>query len=211
MTDAPDDGQVKISEVELAAAVRDFHRLYGATLAEWSRLEGQLFYWFQILTGMDEKTARGVFFSARNFNARADMLEAALDATSPGGPIQTFLQATLKKTRSYSGFRNAATHGEPHINLQKGSPTVRQMVIIQGRKVSEEAEATMITMEQLEAARRKFEALAGYVYATLPHRGQPQQASSIEMCRELVLALPNQAHSTPSDQRPGEPKPPPKS
>ncbi len=210
MTDAPNDDEIKISKAQLAAAVSDFHRLYGAALAEWSRLEGQLFYWFQILTGMDEKTARGVFFSARNFNARADMLEAALDAENPTGPIQDFLEAVLKKARSYSGFRNAATHGEPHINLQRGSATAGQMVIIQGRKVSHEAEATMITVDQLEAAQQKFQALAGYIHATLPHGGHPQQASLIEMCRQLVLALPNQAHSTPPDRKPSEPKPPPK-
>jgi hypothetical protein len=203
----PSKDELEITNPQVVEAARQFHLVYGAAMAEWSRLEGQLFYWFQLLTGMDEKTARAVFFSARNFNARADMLEAALKAENPGGPIQYFLEAALKKARGYSGFRNSATHGEPHINIQRGSPTVGQFVIIQGRKVSYEAEATMITMQHLIAAQKNFQRLAGSLFATYPGDG-PTTASLLETHRELVLQLPNQPHSTADDPSPSEPNPP---
>lgn len=196
-----------VTDPQVIEAARQFHLVYGAALAEWSRLEGQLFYWFQLLTGMDEKTARAVFFSARNFNTRADMLEAALKAANPGGPIQYFLEAALKKARAYSGFRNSATHGEPHINLQRGSATLGQFVIIQGRKVSHEAEATM--MQHLIAAQKNFARLGSSLFLTFP-RGGPKPAALLEEHRELVLQLPNQPHSTADDPSPSEQKPPPK-
>jgi hypothetical protein len=204
------DDQIEITNAEIAEAGRQFHLVYGAALAEWSRLEGQLFYWFQRLTGMDEKTGRAVFFAARNFNTRSDMLEAALKAVNPGGPIQLFLQAALKKARGYSGFRNAAIHGEPHINLQRGSKTAGQFVIIQGSKVSFEAEPTMITMQHLIAAQKRFSQLGHSLFETFPHKG-PKPASLLEEHRELVLQLPNQPHSTEDVPTPSGPTPPPKS
>lgn len=210
MSDPPSD-EIQMTTAQVKEALHQFHQLYGATLAEWSRLEGQLFYWFQVLTGMNEKIARGIFFSARTFNGRADMLEAALDATHPDGPLRAFLIAVLKRARGYSGFRNAATHGEAHINLQRGSPAAGQMVIIQGRKVSEEAEETMITMQDLAAAQKKFSVLANNTFSALPRQGIPHTPALLQTCRELVLQLPSQAHSTEADRTPSAPEPPPKS
>lgn len=191
----PSFGEIEIHDTELAEITREFNVVYGAALAEWSSLESHLFYWFQLLTGMNEKTARAVFFSARSFNARADMLEAALDAESPGGPLQLFLEAALKKARGYSGFRNSATHGEPLIDRQRGSPTAKQFVIIQGRKVHYEAAETMITMLDLTTATINFRQLWEYLFAMHPAEG-PRTSSSLERYRQLVLELPNRPHST---------------
>jgi hypothetical protein len=196
--------EIEITKAEIEKATREFNEVYGAALAEWSRLEGQLFYWFNVLTGMDEKTARGVFFSARNFNARADMLEAALDATRPGGPVQALLRTALKKARGYSGFRNSATHGEPHINAQCGSPTAKQLVIIQGRKMSDQAESTMITMLDLMTATNNFRRLNGLLFAARQEDG-PKPASLLETYRQQVHELPNQPHSTEPNRNPLKP------
>jgi hypothetical protein len=51
---------------------------YGEALLQWSRLEQYLFFWFEFVTGMEHMIARAVFYSARNFNGRSEMLEAAL-------------------------------------------------------------------------------------------------------------------------------------
>jgi hypothetical protein len=199
------DDEIEVTKEQATEAVHQFHLLYGAMMAEWSRLEGQLFHWFQFLTGMNEKLARGVFFSAHSFNGRADVLNAALSATYPTGPVKDFLGAVLKKARGYAGFRNAATHGESHINVQRGSPTAGQMVIIQGSKMSDEAEPTMITMRDLAAARDIFETLVAHLFAALPHAAQP---SLLAACRELVLELPNQIRSSEQSPTPSKPKPP---
>lgn len=54
MTDDSSD-ELEITKAELGKATREFEIVYGAAIAEWSRLEGRLFYWFQLLTGMNEK------------------------------------------------------------------------------------------------------------------------------------------------------------
>jgi len=46
MTDDPSD-ELEITKAELDKASSEFESVYGAAIAEWSRLEGQLFYWFQ--------------------------------------------------------------------------------------------------------------------------------------------------------------------
>ena len=52
---------------------------YGDALLQWARLEQHLFFWFEIITGMDHMMARAVFYSPRNFNGRSEMLEAAIN------------------------------------------------------------------------------------------------------------------------------------
>ena len=205
MTDQPSD-EVRITKAELDKATREFETVYGAALAEWSRLEGQLFYWFQMVTGMNEKMARAVFFSARSFNGRADMLESAIDAATIDAPLRDFLEAALKKAWGYSGFRNAATHGEPHVNLQRDSPTVKQIVIIQGRKMSDEAESTMITMLDLMTATVNFKQLGGLLFAARPE--ELPLPSLLETYQQRVHELPSQPHSTKPGRMPVKQKPP---
>jgi hypothetical protein len=81
MSDSAFDDKVEMADEELDRAKREFSIVYGEAMAEWSSLEGQLFYWFQLVTGMNERLGRAIFFSARSFAARADMLAAALQAS----------------------------------------------------------------------------------------------------------------------------------
>ena len=185
--------EIDITRAELDNATREFNAVYGETLAEWSRLEGQLFYWFRFITSMNEKLARAIFYSARNFTARADMLSAAMRAGNLEATVLGFLKETLKKIRMYDEFRNRATHGEAHINLQEGSPSAKQMVIIQGREVSEQAESGMVTMLDLMTATNNFKRLRAYLFEGHPDQEPP--LSLLETYQQRVRELPNQAQS----------------
>jgi hypothetical protein len=85
-------------------------------------LESAIFRWFQYSTGMSDPLARAVFYSARNFTGRRDMLIAALPFASLAKSEQAFIRTALKKTREYSAFRNQMAHREPILDARKESP-----------------------------------------------------------------------------------------
>lgn len=66
---------------KIIRAQDSFYLQYGKTLDGWSILENSVSLFFAKLTGMTPTKARRVFYSARSFNGRADMFEAALSAT----------------------------------------------------------------------------------------------------------------------------------
>jgi hypothetical protein len=87
----------------------------GEALMEWSYIENRLFRWFKHLTRLPDAMARSVFFSARSFLGRSEMLAAAIEHAVFRGPrgeiARDLIEEALQKANGYASFRNALAHG----------------------------------------------------------------------------------------------------
>ena len=183
----------------------EFHHSYGITLANWSGIERGLFYWFYRTTGMSEAMARAVFYSARSFNGRAEMLEAAV-ANNPTllGDELAFIKAAIKKAGKFSSFRNRIAHGEPIINViklrdHKGGHASRTIdcSIVQGKSHGPDP-ATDVSFNNLMNAAENFHQLQCLLTAAL-NRDKPHREHL-----EKLRKLPREAESVPRAREDGE-------
>ena len=61
---------------------------------------------------MKPKMARAIFYSARSFNGRSEMFEAAMANSSLNEDAKAALEAVIAKAAAYSSFRNSLAHGQ---------------------------------------------------------------------------------------------------
>lgn len=182
----------------LERAHSEFHYAYGLVLAEWSGIEASLYDWFAIITKMHDRMARGVFYSARSFNARAEMLDAALSHSGQSAFDREFVQEVLRKAWTYSGFRNRVTHGEKILNLVENNPERADFVLVEGKNIKGEG----TTVEHLRIATGNFRRLRDLSNAMQPIFRSEHDLSPTQ-CLTLVRALPNQPNSKVDPTAPG--------
>src|SRR5689334_19932909 len=88
--------QITLEHLEEAAG--EFFPAFGMALAEWAGVERALCYWFLGITGMKQGMGRALFYSPRSFNARADLLKAAIEHASRQNEDELeFIRVALKK------------------------------------------------------------------------------------------------------------------
>lgn len=186
---------IKVNKEAYMAAERDFEISYGRAVARWSRVESALASWFARATGMPEKMALPVFYSALGFRPRAEMLEVAIEHTTNCSPDElALIKEGIKRARKYSEFRNRLVHGDPTPWLDLDDPMKVSIVIAQSVALSSSNPTEgHITPAQMKNANNNLRKLSEYLSYTLggvaPRlRLTPQQALS------LVLALPSEAH-----------------
>jgi len=189
----------KMDKEQLAHASAEFYHFYGHALARWAQLEMALYYWFVRTTGMQDAMARAIFYGARGFMARTEMLEGAIEHASILKPTEkSFLKEALKKAKGYSSFRNKVAHGEPRLNVVEAAGTEGEaklhFTITQGRNTPSETEET-ISVAQLRTAGDTFHILAQCVRDMLPVSVKNPTAKPPEECLALVLALPTEPSS----------------
>ncbi|WP_029585582.1 hypothetical protein [Bradyrhizobium sp. URHD0069] len=174
----------------------EFHHAYGVAMSQWAGVERSLYLWFVHVTQMKEKVARAVFYSARSFNARAEMLQAAIDQGGHLAPERLeFIQKALGRAWGYSSFRNRMAHGEPMMNILdlKGQPRKVSWSIVQGKTRDR---ATDISMEDFETAHRNFYMLQNLLIDThpTPGVGNPDHQWPAKAL-QLLSELPTEANS----------------
>lgn len=100
---------------ELAAAIGD-------AVMGWSKVEHALCEAFAVTTGMPTTMAGPIFFSARSFNGKHDMLEAAIkafqrkeqnDEVEQKSIMVCVFKSGLKKSERWSSTRNVLAHDRP--------------------------------------------------------------------------------------------------
>jgi hypothetical protein len=199
-------------ELQQRASFEFLHR-YGYAMACWARVEQSMYHWFALLTGMSDEMSRSIFYSARGFIARAEMLEAAIGTDKKRTPAQiSFIKAAVKKARAYSIFRNTVAHGEPRLNaladgsLEEGAEVISAEYTLEQGKSLMSAEPP-VTIQDLGVAGDNFTKLSRYMVSALPATSA-LHAKPPEECLALVLALPNQPHEK-SNPNPATPEPPP--
>lgn len=170
-----------------------FYRDYGKVLAAWSHVEMMMFSLFNRLTGMEEETARAVFYSARSFTGRADMFAAIISTLEVSPAYRECLKKLLKVAREYSSFRNRVVHGEVVGDAIPDSPHFMDVVITQGKEdASTTDRESTINREMLRNAEMNFRRLAGHFLQTADW--DQQGDAWPEKCLALILQLPKFAH-----------------
>lgn len=198
---------------ESERAYAEFHNAYGIALAQWAGLERMLSYWFALITQMHAMMAQSVFYSARSFGARAEMLQAAIEHAKHIQPdILKFIQAALKRCWSYSTFRNYLAHGEPSMTVMEVEGRPRKVYYAIVQTGSSNDTKTEISVEQLKVIAENFNALHMVMMDAHPkigpERAQPRKSILEYLAR--VNALPTQANSksNPKPSGPGSPSQP---
>jgi hypothetical protein len=177
----------------------EFHHAYGVTMAQWGGVERALYYWFLHVTQLNDSMARAIFYSARSFNARAEMLLAAIEQTEGLDPKRLeFVNLALKRAWGYSAFRNSMAHGEPIMNIidLMGQPRKITYSIVQGKTLK--GGPGDISMEDLKTATKNFYDLKNLLIDTHPTIGDRDPQWPAKGLQQLN-ALPSQASSK-SDQ-----------
>jgi hypothetical protein len=176
------------------AALDEFYKALGKAQAEWATVEDGLFEWFKQCTGMHTQLARAVFYSARSFEGRRDMLLAAIPFSPCDEKTRTGIRLCIKRARQYAEFRNRISHG--HLIYLRHSKTP-QHVLTEGRSLerpTEVIERNYVTFDDLGIAAQNFSKLADCILGFHPD-WQPDAVCK-RGCLEEIQALPNAANST---------------
>jgi hypothetical protein len=190
---------------EYKAAEAEFHQLFGQAMANWAHLERFLGYWFTFITKMPRLMALRVFYSARNFNAKADMLEAAIEFANLPAETKAFIKAAVKKARCYNGFRNSIAHGQV---LNYGTLDTQDFLLVQGKFDPTVEIIAPIDDEQLKLAATNF-SLFSWILSDSLKQVHGDSPGRLGECLERVHALPNLLEPAKSAQSPPKPKRPP--
>lgn len=94
-------------------AVEEFYTRFGKALAAWADVENSLADWFRRAIEPEQGAhvnADGIFYSARSFNGRADMLKAAASSSHLSAEERKFIRKALKKATDYNTFRAKLAH-----------------------------------------------------------------------------------------------------
>jgi hypothetical protein len=175
---------------EEQAALGEFHKVFGRTLAAWSGIEEGLFEWFKACTGLQEQLARTIYYSVRSFIGRRDLLVAALALSRFDERTRNAIHLCTKRARTYSEFRNRIAHG--HIVFDHGQ-VPPQHVFMQGRTMSGPEHDPAVTIAELTIAAENFEKLGELLLGFHP---EWQSAAVCEAgCLEEIQSLPSVANS----------------
>lgn len=160
-------------------------------MMEWSRVEVMLGLWFGHLTNIRSwDMASAVFFSAKSFSGRAEMMQAALEHGTLNDETQEFLGAALLKAIAYNSFRNRLAHGI--------APAGDNLALSEGKQWWKAGD---INLPKLEAARANFRELRRLLYKAHCHfDGSADPLPPSECLRQLRL-LPNEPYSSELSQR----------
>ena len=173
----------------------DFIVAYGEAMLEWSYVENRLYRWFSNLTGMSDAVARGVFFSARSFAARSEMLSAVV-ATAPfkGATAalgKEFIGEAVIKATGYTPTRNAMAHG---LVMRHITPTGTKDILVQGKVADHLQSSTGLTIDSFRTATKNFEKLANIINGALRYY-RDERTQQLQACVELLAQLPSEGAS----------------
>jgi hypothetical protein len=185
------------------AAEAVFQLAYGRFMQRWARLEQAMFFWFWWVSALPEGRARAIFYSAKNFAGRGDMLNAALDYAEVAGRYVAFGRQAIKKARQFNSFRNGATHGEAIFDAG-----TKEYVMLEGKHTLPHGADTIVTVRQLEIAAENVRELGRLMFDVRQHAGATgypaDGVASPETCLERIRALPNLADHIPPDRTPSD-------
>lgn len=159
-----------------------FYHAYGAAMGQWSQIEYTLGNYFIHITGMDERLGRKVFFSARSFLGRIEMLEAAILFAKVVPSGREFLTGSILKVRKWASARNILAHEMHAIIMQQGRKDMYMAISpLDGKPIG------------IEAISRAGENFFWLGQALIQARGKKKLLREPELCRELPPLLPDDA------------------
>jgi hypothetical protein len=101
---------------------REFYLAFGYAMAGWARLELWFADVFRRTTGLKRGLSQEIFFSARSFQGRADMLQACIPSVPAIPTGREFIKRAVSLANIYSQSRNHLAHGSHYIGRLKTEP-----------------------------------------------------------------------------------------
>ena len=173
----------------------EFKIKYAETSLVWQAIEGQLCTLFVAISDIHPTLGRAIFYSARSFLGRYDMLSSALDVTIiTNEHYKEIAQKILKRIKTYSGSRNRLAHGEfLHISI-KESKYYGSTIILEPSQpwVLDPPENSVTTLEKLDLMHNNF----SNIFILLSKLNDGTFVNNRELasqCLEMLDELPRQA------------------
>ncbi len=166
-----------------------FYRRYGRALAAWAAIESILAMWFTWACNANDNSRyylQEVFFSARSFNGRLEMLKAAFSTPIRDKPLIEFFSEAVKITEGYSSFRNILAHRVTMFHTGR-------VLLVEGNDVFFQKK-NPITDRHLVIATKNFIRLRRVWLMSLPAM-VPRPLLTPKEGLERIRALPALAHS----------------
>ena len=180
----------------LDEAMRRLHAAIGEAIVEWSQIERQLATWFQIISGMPEDMANGVFYAHNAFDSKLRVITEVFKYSKAPEHELEFAHAVFEKANRYADLRNRLAHWVAITDHSSGRPVAQ---LIQPRGNSIKNLESGLTPESLAQASRNFGKLNELmVSAHFERMFKHQPMSHRRTLPELLLQvqqLPNEASS----------------
>jgi hypothetical protein len=203
----PETFEMSVKRELLEHASLELHINYGIAMERWSALEQAMYLWFEHLTGLKREVASAIFYCARGFFSRAEMLESLIEVVCDAEKIETqIMKEGIKKARNYSGFRNKLAHGERLLNIhQSRAGDTAHYVITQGKSATN-PKADEITIQHMQIAADNVRSLHKAMLSILPVFMNSDEALSPAECLATIRSLPNQPQnkSAPTPSAPAQ-------
>jgi hypothetical protein len=184
---------------------QEWQKLYvaiGEAISEWSRLEHALASAFAITLGINEAVAEQVFFSARSFNGKHDMLMAALKARAvhekhPEHKRFEIFRSGCKKAEKWASARNKLAHERPTVSAL-GKELIGGVLTpnVLSRDIQTHFQQCMTT-EAISESAKSFQALTQAVLLAC----EQDEETSLDTLLQRVRELPPSPYSDSLERR----------
>ena len=178
--------------VEEQALAERFYAALGRCTGRWSGIEHNLSRHFGALAKLPYPAAARIFFSARSFQGRYDMLSCLVDGMSGPPGLRNYYRSLLARVRTYNVTRNMYAHDAIAFNCDPRSPRHRQLNILPANLVDGTTK-TVLGLIELETVAKNFSHLIALLTLQLTSEIDPQLVAP-ERLSLLVELLPTEAH-----------------
>jgi hypothetical protein len=170
---------------------RQQHELFvllGKTSITWQQLESSLCGVFTAISRMDRTLARRIFYSARSFQGRTDMLKAAVSCPTVQFSDPTegeFVKKCIERAGQYASVRNIIAHDSIVFFAFDGHEHSGKHVIIDGKYDRFLGGEDALTVEQLS----RFHQNVSHLFLLLQLFLQRQPATNSQRGKQLLSLL----------------------
>lgn len=159
---------------------RDFYNAYGLTLGMWASVERSLGKLFAKMTRLDQKLAFAIFYSAKSFRARADMVQSCVPLVKVLPFGRRFLARLVNRTKTYSEGRNSLAHDQHILVLEpKGAAPIHKVIL--------SPDGTRLSITEIERLGQNFLWLSLLIDDC---QGEHTLIREPELCLEMLDELP---------------------
>jgi hypothetical protein len=102
---------VMANPIDALPEIDRVYYLFGKAFASWADVEYALWLWFKQCTGLEWEASQKIFFSGSSFQARLNILYAALETAHLDDAWRQYLNEATAKAMGYSSTRNRLAHG----------------------------------------------------------------------------------------------------
>jgi hypothetical protein len=176
----------------------DFYLNYGKAMSAWADIElGLCGLFVQAIDPLNKLrvNAEGIFYSARSFSGRADMLKAASKSQLLTKNQRCLTRAALKRAQDYNTFRSKLAHRVTVQSYGILNPAIETHLHEGDDIAGQDAHMPSIGIDDLKHAATHFDALS-FVILT----GDSDEVRPPEESLQLVLQLPKEPHLRPDDR-----------